>query len=259
MNTKNSWKEFFDTHAPDYDNNAFTKNTVQEVDFLLEKLDLPPGAAVLDIGCGTGRHAIELARRGYVIAGVDISAGMLSEAKKKAKAAGVTVEWIHSDAARFSLDKDFDGAICLCEGAFGLLGSRDDAIEQPLAILRNISRALKLTAKSLFTVLNGLAMIRKHAQDDVEQDRFDPLTISEESDYSPAEGHPAMRITERAFVPTELVLLFRLAGMAVLDMWGGTAGNWKRARIDLDEVEIMIVAQKAAEPSAAADGDAPPR
>lgn len=47
-----------------------------------------------------------------------------------------------------------------------------------------------------------------------------------------------------------LRLLFHLAGMAPLNMWGGTAGNWGRRPLDLDEIEIMIVARKAAEPSA---------
>ena len=53
--------------------NSFTKNTVAEVDFVLEELSLPPGSRILDVGCGTGRHAVELARRGYQITGVDIS------------------------------------------------------------------------------------------------------------------------------------------------------------------------------------------
>jgi hypothetical protein len=49
-------------------------------------------------------------------------------------------------------------------------------------------------------------------------------------------------------------LLFRIAGMTVLDIWGGTAGNRGRRTLDLDEIEIMIVARKFAEPSA--EGDA---
>ncbi len=52
---------------------------------------------------------------------------------------------------------------------------------------------------------------------------------------------------------TELILLFRLAGMSVLNIWGGTAGNRGRRTLDLDEIEIMIVARKIAEPSAAGD------
>jgi hypothetical protein len=54
-------------------------------------------------------------------------------------------------------------------------------------------------------------------------------------------------------MPPELVLLFRLAGMTVLNMWGGTAGNWGRRPLDLDEIEIMAVARKTAEPWSAGD------
>ena len=93
--------------------NSFTKNTVAEVDFLLEELNLPSGSSILDIGCGTGRHSVELARRGYQVTGVDISFRMLAEAEKAAKEVGVEVEFIHADATRFSSEKLFDAAICL--------------------------------------------------------------------------------------------------------------------------------------------------
>jgi len=51
---------------------------------------------------------------------------------------------------------------------------------------------------------------------------------------------PAVAVRERGFVPTELVLLFRLAGMSVLNMWGGTAGNWGRRSLDLDVIAKAI-------------------
>ena len=250
MDEKSTWEKFFDAHAPFYEENEFTKNTVREVAFLLEELELSDGASVLDVGCGTGRHSVALAKRGYAVTGVDLSAQMLAKAAESARAAGVPVEWIHSDATRFSFPPRFDGAICLCEGAFGLLGSEDDPISHPLAILCNICRSLKPRAKAVFTVLNGFAMIRKLQNKDVEEGRFDPLTIIEASEYAPAEGLPAVRVRQRAFFPTELLLLFRLAGMPVLNMWGGTACTWGRRTIDLDEFEIMIVARKADEPRA---------
>lgn len=53
----------------------------------------------------------------------------------------------------------------------------------------------------------------------------------------------------------ELLMLFRLACMSALNIWGGTAGNWGRRSLDLDEIEIMVVARKIAEPSAAGGGE----
>jgi cyclopropane fatty-acyl-phospholipid synthase-like methyltransferase len=244
MTKKSTWEAFFDDHAQIYAENDFTKNTLREVDFLLEELNLLPGGSVLDVGCGTGRHSIELARRGYVVTGLDLSSEMLAKAEEAAESAAVHVKWIQSDATRFAFPGKFDAAICLCEGAFGLLGQEDDPIEQPLSILCNISRSLKPQAKAVLTVLNATAMLRRYQNKDISEGRFDPLTMVESSEYPPREGLPPIAVRERAFVPTELALLFRLAGLSVLYIWGGTAGNWGRRSLDLDEIEIMAVACK---------------
>ncbi|MET0106496.1 MAG: methyltransferase domain-containing protein [Sedimenticola sp.] len=245
MPDKPSWEKFFDTHAPLYEENVFTRNTKQEADFLEEELALPGGSTILDVGCGTGRHAIEMARRGYRLTGLDLSAGMLAKAREGAERAGVELELIHADATRFSLGRQYDAAICLCEGAFGLLGAEDDPIEQPLSILRNISQSLKPGAKVILTVLNAAAMIRRYQNSDVAEGRFDPVRLVESGTLSPAEDEPPIATRERGFVPTELTLLCSLAGLSVLNIWGGTAGNWGRRSIDLDEIEIMLVARKA--------------
>lgn len=237
---KPAWAVFFDGHAPEYDDNVFTKNTLAEADFLERELGLSPGMAILDIGCGTGRHAVELARRGYRVTGVDLSEGMLAEARRKAGEAGVEVTWVQSDARQFAAHERFDAAVGLCEGAFGLLGDADDPIDQPLAILGRVSDALRDGAPCLFTVLNGYAIARRHSNEAVARGDFDPLTLAEHSEVA-AEGEP---LRERGFVPTELVLLFAYAGLEVRHIWGGTAGRWGRRPIDLDEIEIMVVARK---------------
>jgi 2-polyprenyl-3-methyl-5-hydroxy-6-metoxy-1,4-benzoquinol methylase len=253
MTQKSAWEAFFDAHAPIYEDNAFTKNTTAEVEFLSEELSLQPGACILDVGCGTGRHAIALAKRGFAVTGVDLSSGMLAAAAAAAKGAGVEVNWVRSDAARLALPGRYDAAICLCEGALGLLGQSDDAIAQPLSILRGISRSLKPEAKAVLTVLNGAAMLRKCTNKDVKAGRFDPLSMVQYSAHPPREGLPPVAVRERGFLPTELVLLLRFAGLSAVNMWGGTAGNWCRRPIDLDEMEIMIVARKDAGRSGAHD------
>lgn len=246
MAGKNEWEIFFDAHAPVYMENSFTKNTVEEVNFILEELKLPLGSHILDVGCGTGRHAVELAKRGYQVTGVDISSGMLAEAKKEANKAGVEVEWIHADASKFTSPKLFDAAVCLCEGAFGLLGKDDDPLEHELSILYNINKALKTNKKLILTALNGFRMIREHSQEDVESDKFDPITLVEVSsqEYDIPQGKKSISLKERGFIPTELAMLLSQAGFKVEHIWGGTAGNWGRRRIDLDEIEVMIIAKK---------------
>jgi SAM-dependent methyltransferase len=251
MPKRNEWEEFFDGHAPVYMENVFTKNTVAEVDFVIEELKLSPGTRILDIGCGTGRHSVELAKRGHLVTGVDLSSNMLAEARKTASKAGVEVEWIHADATQFKSDRLHNAAICLCEGAFGLLGKDDDPLEQGLSILRNINRALKPNSKLMMTVLNGLALARKYKQEDVEKGGFDPIALAGTCpmEYDTPEGKRSVTVRERGFTPTELKLMLGQTGFEVNHIWGGTAGNWGRRKIDLDEIEIMLVATKRADPA----------
>lgn len=251
MSPKSEWQEFFDGHAPVYNENGFTKNTLAEVDFLIGALGLQAGASVLDVGCGTGRHAIELARRGYRVTGVDLSEGMLRQARRQAEAAGVQVHWRHKDATTFEVDESFDGVICLCEGAFGLLSQGEDALGQPLAILRRVTASLRPTARCLFTVLNGYAMARRHNQFDVEENRFDPLNLTEISICLAGPSGEERPLRERGFVPTELRLLFQMAGLEVAAIWGGTAGNWGHRPLELDEMEVMVLARKPPGPGGA--------
>ena len=82
MTRRNEWEEFFDGHALVYMDNSFTKNTVEEVDFVLEELRLPAGSCILDVGCGTGLSTRPLASLAELAVGVDPSPGMLREARR---------------------------------------------------------------------------------------------------------------------------------------------------------------------------------
>lgn len=239
---RSQWAQFFDQHAVEYMDNVFTRNTLAEVDFLLDLLPVQPGDRLLDIGCGTGRHSLELARRGYRMTGVDISAGMLAQAQEAAAAGGLEVTWIQQDATQFKAGEPFDGAICLCEGAFSLLSAADDPLEHDLAILANIHSALKPGALFVLTALNGLRKIREYDQEAMGQGRFDPLTLTDT--YIMTAGDVSVEVRERGYVPSELVLAMRLAGFEPLHIWGGTAGNWGQRPVDLDEIELMAVARR---------------
>ncbi len=242
----NNWQIFFDHHAPQYMDNVFTKNTLAEVDFLIQEFNLPPGSAILDMGCGTGRHSVELARRGYRMTGVDLSAGMLAQAQQAAQTAGVTVEWVQSDARAFASAPRFDAAICLCEGAFGLVGTGEDPAAHDPAILQRIFAALKPGAPFILTALNALRAIREFTPADVESGKFDPLTLVEmyEMEIETEEGTKSVVVLEKKHLPQDLKRLCQQAGFQVLHLWGGTAGNWGRRTVELDEMEVMVVAQK---------------
>jgi SAM-dependent methyltransferase len=243
----NVWQDFFDYHAPLYLENSFTKDTLAEVDFLVEELNLPPGSSILDVGCGTGRHAVELARHGYRLTGIDISDGMLEQAAHAAGDAGVEVEWVQADAARYTPASTYDAALCVCEGAVSLLSMTDDPLSHDLAILRMVHAALGMAAPFVLTVPNGLQKIRHFSQDDVEFGRFDPLTLVETYTMTVEDprGHREVHAREKGYLPSELRLLLEAAGFEVRHLWGGTAGRWGRRPIELDEIEIMAVALRA--------------
>ena len=243
MTSKSEWEVFFDGHASIYMQEVFTRDTLREVDFLVELLSLDPGTEILDIGCGTGRHSLELARRGCRVTGVDLSQGMLAEARKAAEAAGVDVEWVKADATTYQAPRLFDAVVCLCEGAFCLLGMADDPETHDRAILRNAFEAVRPGGRFVLTALNGLQKIRAATPEDVAEGRFDPSTLIESftMEISTPEGKRPISVRERGYLPGQLAALLRDAGFTVEHLWGGTAGRWGRRPLGLDEIELMIV------------------
>lgn len=243
---RNAWNTYFDDNAPEYLNECFTQNTDFEVDFLVEELNLPSGARILDVGCGVGRHSVPLAQRGYRVTGLDLSAGMLAQARAAAEEAGVEVEWVQADASKFCLEPIFQAALCLCEGSFGLLGAGDDPVEHPLSILRHIAASLVPGAPFVLNALNGMRKIRQATDEEIASGAWDPMLMVERMQvtYESLVGSKSLEIRERTFIPTEVMALCRWAGFDVRNVWGGTAGNWGRRPMDRDEMEMMVVATR---------------
>ena len=243
---KNNWEIFFDHHSSKYMDEVFTKNTIKEVDFLVAEFQLPVGSSIIDIGCGTGRHSIELAKRGFNVTGIDISKGMLIEAEKTANAENVEANFIKADATNFKIKDKYDAAVCLCEGAFALIEVDEDPFEHDSKILKNVNASLKHDAKFLITTLNALRMIREYNQDEVKKGIFDPYTLTEthSMEYMTDLGNDKVIVKEKGYTGLELKYLLESSGFAVENIWGGTAGSWNKEQIQLDEIEIMAVCRK---------------
>ncbi|MFA5200365.1 MAG: class I SAM-dependent methyltransferase, partial [Candidatus Omnitrophota bacterium] len=87
------WYELlFENYAYRYDKECFVQGTVGECDFIEQEAGQDKSIKIIDIGCGTGRHAIELTKRGYKVTGVDLSESQLARAKEKAKESGMTID-----------------------------------------------------------------------------------------------------------------------------------------------------------------------
>jgi SAM-dependent methyltransferase len=246
MSANEGWRAFFDGHAPIYMQNVFTRNTMAEVEFLVDELRLRPGSRLLDLGCGTGRHSVELARRGYHMVGVDLSRGMLRQAQAAARAAEISVDWIQADARRFAAPASFDGAICLCEGSFGLADDGEDPIAHDEAIALNLARCLRPGARLILTALNGLRLLHQHSAEDVTAGTFDPATLTERvSMERDSETGPRQTLAcEHGHRPEGLRALFETAGFTIEYIGGGTAGNWGHRPLDPEECEIMLIAER---------------
>ena len=248
MTAPNQWQAFYDRHAPHYDRGAFTHHTVAEVDFLLDVLALPVGARILDVGCGTGRHAIELAGRGYDLTGVDLSSGMLLQAFAKARAAGVNVEWVHGDASSYVAREPVDAVLCLCGSAFAMPDLEADPVEHDAAVLRCIAASLKPGAPLVLTTPNGYRRIREVTSEEVTAGTFDPATMVQvrEDEFAIGGAEGRMRYKERLYILPELISLLADYGLVVEHAWGGTAGRWGRRPLEMDEIEVMVVARRVA-------------
>jgi 2-polyprenyl-3-methyl-5-hydroxy-6-metoxy-1,4-benzoquinol methylase len=119
------WYELlFENYAKNYENEVFTKGTMGECDFIESEIHKDKSLTILDIGCGTGRHAIELTKRGYSVTGIDLSESQINYAINKAKEKKLQINFQVQNARKLSFNKEFDLAIMLCEGGVPFDGNR---------------------------------------------------------------------------------------------------------------------------------------
>lgn len=108
------YKTFFHGVALDLWRSAVSSEQTQaEVEFLSSELGAPPGGRILDVPCGNGRHALELAARGFKLTGVDLSEEFIEEARTRSREAALDVEWRLDDMRNLPAEPSFDGAYCM--------------------------------------------------------------------------------------------------------------------------------------------------
>ncbi|KKM10317.1 hypothetical protein SY88_14540 [Clostridiales bacterium PH28_bin88] len=118
-----------------------------EKEMVYELLLPEPGMRLLDLGCGTGNYALELARRGLKVTGIDISAAMLAEARRKAAEAGLDLELVEGDIHRIKLEPEsFDLVLSVTALEF---------FPQPAQVLEKAFKALKTGGRMVIGVIAG--------------------------------------------------------------------------------------------------------
>jgi len=125
-----------------------------EIEQVLRLLAVGPGARVLDLCCGPGRHFLELARRGFKVTGVDRTASYLEKAREGARKEKLDIEFVQDDMRRFCRPDAFDAAAMMFT-SFGYF-SGDPA--QNRQVLVSVCRSLKTGGGGAVPALTGLRL-----------------------------------------------------------------------------------------------------
>ncbi len=254
MSDRHWFEDVADHLGPAYLRYSFTMGTEQEVAFLVDVLGLEAGMRVLDVGCGPGRHALALARRGIEVVGVDISERFVEVALEVADREGLagTAAFERADARAMVDDPRFDGqgfdaAVSLCQGAFGLGGPPDVGDPQNLAadgaVLSGIRAALRPGGRCAVSAFSSYFQVRWLE----ETDSFDAAggVNHERTELMDAEGVKAdAELWTTCYTPRELRLLAERSGLAVDQVWSVTPGGYEMSPPTIDTHEFLLVARR---------------
>jgi SAM-dependent methyltransferase len=218
----------------------------REVGAMVTLLGLSPGARLLDLCCGVGRHSLEFARRGFQVTGVDRTATYLHEARRRAAEEDLQVEFLQEDMRTFVRPGAFDAAINYFT-SFGYFESDDD----DRRVLASAHRSLRASGVLLMEMMGKEIIARVFSERGWREE--DGMLILEETKLAPDWSSVDNRwiiiedgerrevtLTVRQYSAAELSRLLKEAGFAVVDVYGDLSG----APYDMGAKRLVVVAHK---------------
>lgn len=221
-----------------------------EVNFIERALQLPAGATILDLCCGHGRHAIELAGRGYSVTGLDLSSRYLAMAREAADRAEVTVVWVEGDMRRPPAGP-FAAVINMYD-AFGYLESDD----QDQAVLNGVAGVLQPGGRLLLDTHSRDGYLPQLQARDW-RELADGGVLLLENGFDPLRGRAQVRailiesdgqrdqrsFDIRRYTLTELQQMLAASGMVVRQAWSGFNG----APFTRQSSQLLLLAERSVE------------
>ena len=205
------------------------------------------GSAVLDLCCGPGRHAVELAKRGYSVTGVDRTAFLLERARERADKAAAAVEWVQQDMRDFARPNAFDLALSMFT-SFGYFENPD----QERRVLQNVWRSLR-TGGALVMEMAGKERLAKILSPTTSQEFPDGAILFERhkvcedwtrvsNDWTLVKGSQArtFRLDHFVYSGRELKTELLASGFTDVRLFGDLLGN----PYDADALRLVAVARK---------------
>ena len=231
MKVSTEWyKSFFKNSFYNPASPAAVDKAPSEAAFVLRQLKLKKGAALLDLCCGPGRHAVEFAGKGLAVTGFDFSGEYLEEARERAEQKKVSLRLMRGDMRRLKFNGEFDAAVNLFT-SFGYFPEFSD----DLKTLRGAARALKPGGLFMLDLING-DYVRKNFRARSWQDQGDYYHLEEVELNRDGAFNTWIKlvkrggkIQERSFFTRlydkrRISAALRTAGLEPLKFWGGFSG-----------------------------------